>query len=155
MTELFERRSTNLGRLLFRGYRAINAALLDGLRAEGHDGLRLGHVGVLSNLDLTTGTRQVVLAERAGITKQAVGQVVRELEQLGYAETSPDPADGRAKLVSLTPVGRRVINDAQPIIGRLEEAIAGDLGDGGLAALTTLLNRLLAGFDEGEAHPRA
>jgi DNA-binding MarR family transcriptional regulator len=50
----------------------------------------------------STRTRQVALAERAGVTKQAIGPVVRELEQLGYVRTGPDPADHRAKLVSLT-----------------------------------------------------
>jgi DNA-binding MarR family transcriptional regulator len=153
MPDLLMRRRTNLGRLLFRGYRAINAALLDELRAAGHPKLRLGHVAVLSNLDLSVGTRLVTVAERAGVTKQAIGPVVRELEKIGYLETASDPSDGRAKLVSFTPEGRRVIEQAQPMIDRIEAAVRGNLGPTGFETLETLLVHLLDGFEEGDAHP--
>lgn len=153
MTDLSTRRATNLGRLMFRGYRVINARLLDGLGESGHTALRLGHVGVLSNLDLTEGTRLVTLAERAGVTKQAIGPVVRELESIGYLLTAPDPDDGRAKLVSLTPAGRQVIDQAQPIIDRIEDSVRATLGPAGFEALARLLGELLDGFEEGDAHP--
>ena len=138
MTDLTTRRATNLGRLMFRGYRVINARLLDELSGAGHTALRLGHVGVLSNLDLTAGTRLVTLAERAGVTKQAIGPVVRELERLGYLLTAPDPDDGRAK----------------PIIDRIEDSVRASLGPAGFETLAGLLGELLDGFDEGDAHPR-
>lgn len=154
MTDLTTRRATNLGRLLFRGYRVINAYLLDELSSAGHTGLRLGHVGVLSNLDLDDGTRPVTLAERAGVTKQSIGPVVRELEHLGYVATAPDPSDGRAKLVSLTPAGRQVIDQAQPIIDRIEDAARANIGPARFEMLVGLLADLLVGFDEGDAHPR-
>jgi DNA-binding MarR family transcriptional regulator len=154
VTDLHERRRSNLGRLLFRGYRAINNHLLAELRAAGHEGLRLGHVAVLSNLDLSEGTRLVTLAERAGVTKQAIGPVVRELERLGYARTDPDPTDGRAKLVGLTSTGRRVIDDAQPVIDRIEAAIGDRLGGDGFDTLGRLLTHLLDGFEEGDAAPQ-
>lgn len=154
MSELLTRRQTNIGRLLFRGYRVINAELLHDLRAAGHTGLRLGHVGVLSNLDFDIGTRLVTLAERAGVTKQAIGPVVRELETIGYVSTASDPTDGRAKLVTLTPAGRQVIEQAQPIIDRIEATLSGKLGPGAFDTLVGLLDRLLDGFDEGDAHPQ-
>lgn len=150
---LAARRRGNLGRLLFRGYRAINLRLLDELRAAGHPGLRLGHVGVLSNLDYAHGTRQVTLAERAGVTKQAIGPVVRELQQLGYVRTDPDPSDHRAKLVSLTARGRQVIEHAQPVIDRIEDSIRVSVGAAQYQELEQLLLSLLAGFQEGDAYP--
>jgi DNA-binding MarR family transcriptional regulator len=146
-------RRGNLGRMLFRGYRSINMTLLEELKATGHQGLRLGHVGVLSNLDYAQGTRQVSLAERAGVTKQAVGPVVRELERLGYVSTHPDPTDHRAKLVSLTDTGRQVIEHAQPIIDRIENSIRANLGAAQYQQLQQLLLALLAGFEEGDAYP--
>jgi DNA-binding MarR family transcriptional regulator len=153
VTDLFARRRTNLGRLLFRGYRAINVGLLEQLRAQGHSQLRLGHVAVLSNLDLSGGTRLVVIAERAGVTKQAIGPVARELESLGYVSTAADPSDGRAKLVSLTSAGRQVIEHAQPIIDRIESEVRNNLGPAGFETLVELLNNLLDDFDEGDAYP--
>ena len=146
-------RRGNLGRLLFRGYRAINIRLLNELRAAGHPGLRLGHVGVLSNLDYDRGARQVTLAERAGVTKQAIGPVVRELERLGYVRTDPDPADHRAKLVTLTSAGREVIEHAQPLIDRIENSIRASIGVAQYQELQQLLLSLLAEFQEGDAYP--
>jgi DNA-binding MarR family transcriptional regulator len=153
VTDLFARRRTNLGRLLFRGYRAINVGLLEELRAQGHGQLRLGHVAVLSNLDLSGGTRLVVIAERAGVTKQAIGPVARELESMGYVSIAADPSDGRAKLVSLTAAGRQVIDHAQPIIDRIEGEVRDNLGPAGFETLVKLLNNLLDDFDEGDAYP--
>jgi DNA-binding MarR family transcriptional regulator len=154
MTDLTTRRATNLGRLLFRGYRVINARLLEELSGAGHTSLRLGHVGVLSNLDFGEGTRLVTLAERAGVTKQAIGPVVGELESLGYLLREPDPSDGRAKLVNLTAAGKQVIELAQPIIDRIEESVRANLGPVRFDQLIVLLGELLAGFDEGDAHPQ-
>ena len=150
---LADRRRGNLGRLLFRGYRAINIRLLEELGTAGHHGLRLGHVGVLSNLDYSQGTRQVTVAERAGVTKQAVGPTVRELERLGYVRTDPDPTDHRAKLVTLTEAGRQVIDRAQPIIDRIENSIRASIGADQYQELQQLLLSLLAGFQEGDAYP--
>jgi DNA-binding MarR family transcriptional regulator len=146
-------RRGNLGRLLFRGYRAINIRLLDELRTAGHPGLRLGHVAVLSNLDFDHGTRQVTLAERAGVTKQAIGPVVRELQRLGYVRTDPDPTDHRAKLVSFTDTGRQVIEHAQPLIDQIENFIRANLGATHYQELQQLLLSLLTAFQEGEAYP--
>ena len=154
MHDLVERRKTNLGRLLIRGYRAINLSLLDELRSAGDSHLRFGHFTVLTNLDLTTGTRQVTVAERAGVTKQAIGPIVRELETMGYVRTETDPKDGRAKLVSLTAAGRRVIDDAQPLIDQIEAAIRDHLGPTAFETLVDLLAKMLDGFDEGDGYPQ-
>ena len=110
-------------------------------------------VAVLSNLDLSHGTRLVTIAERAGVTKQAIGPVVRELEAMGYVSTDADPSDGRAKLASLTPAGRQVIDQAQPIIDRIEGTVRANLGPAGFELLVRLLGDLLDGFDEGDAYP--
>jgi len=52
-----------------------------------------------------TGVRPSTLAQRAGITKQAISQLVRELETRGYVGQVPDSTDTRAKIVRLTKRG--------------------------------------------------
>ena len=52
------------------------------------------------------GDRLTELADRARMTKQSVGEVVSELEELGYVERVPDPGDGRAKIIRLTERGQ-------------------------------------------------
>ena len=100
------------------------------------------------------GTRQLTIAERAGVTKQSVGPIVRELETLGYVRTQPDPNDRRATLVSLTPAGRRAIDTAQPLIDQIEDNIRSQLGESAFDTLVGLLGKLLACFDEGDAYPQ-
>ena len=64
----------------------------------GFEGLRAAHTNLFPHIDLG-GTRLTDLARRVGISKQAVGQLVDELEEMGALERVPDPEDGRAKLI--------------------------------------------------------
>jgi DNA-binding MarR family transcriptional regulator len=68
------------------------------------------------------GTRLTVLAARAGMTHQSMGELVRGLELGGYLERRADPSDGRARLVALTPTGRAAVRLAVKEIGAIEAA---------------------------------
>ena len=70
-------------------------------RERGHTEIRLAHNAVFATLHGEAG-RTSDMAARAGITKQSMGEVVRELADLGILEVHPDPEDRRAKLVSYT-----------------------------------------------------
>src|SRR5688572_28064654 len=91
-------RGRHLGRLLLRASRAFNARAAEQLRARGYQGLTLAHIGLLPHLD-EEGTRITVLAERAGMTKQGMGQLVIDLERLGFLSRVTDETDRRATLV--------------------------------------------------------
>ena len=73
---------------------------------------------------------------------------------MGYVLTQPDQTDRRATRVSLTPAGRQVIDNAQPLIDRLEADIRARMGAAAFDTLVTLLGSLLEGFDEGDANPQ-
>src|SRR5919202_3393766 len=75
------------------------------LHEQGYSEIRPGHGCVFRFID-EEGTRLTELAERSGYTKQAVSEVVADLEALGYVERVPDPLDGRAKTIKLTHSGR-------------------------------------------------
>jgi DNA-binding MarR family transcriptional regulator len=64
------------------------------------------------------------LAVRLGVSKQAVGKVLDEMEQRGFVERRLDPADRRARRVRLTPHGRAASQTAF----RLSDEIEADLG---------------------------
>src|SRR5262245_51077750 len=51
------------------------------------------------------GPRLTDLADRAQMTKQSMAELINRMEGIGLVERRPDPADGRAKLVFLTPFG--------------------------------------------------
>lgn len=141
--ELRELRQQHIGRLLQRAYRAFSEEATAKLHARGHIGLSLASTTALSYLDLE-GTRINVLAERAGMTKQSMGQLVAELETHGYVRRAPDPSDRRASLVQFTEAGWRFLRDAAAIKREIESEYREALGADGLAALRGTLEKLLA-----------
>jgi MarR family transcriptional regulator, temperature-dependent positive regulator of motility len=131
----------NIGRLLLRAQRDFDAELNARLRERGYPDVRLAHSALFAHID-PEGTRSSELAERAGMTKQGMGQLVADLEEKGYVVRVEDPADRRAKLVRLTKKGWQHIRDAREIIGKIEEAYAQRLGDGRLETLRAILKDL-------------
>ena len=64
-------------------------------------------VGVLRNL--RAGPRRITeLAAEERVTQPAITLLVNRLEERGWVKRIADPSDGRAVLVSLTPVGEEV-----------------------------------------------
>ncbi|QRP48800.1 MarR family winged helix-turn-helix transcriptional regulator [Amycolatopsis sp. FDAARGOS 1241] len=55
------------------------------------------------------GIRLTRLAEKALMTSQAMGELVDDLERLGYLRREPDPADRRAKLIRFTNRGSEAL----------------------------------------------
>jgi DNA-binding MarR family transcriptional regulator len=82
----------------------VDDELFARLREAGYSELRPTHACVFGTIR-PEGNRLTELAERADMTKQAVGEVVSELEAIGYVERVPDPSDGRAKIIKLTERG--------------------------------------------------
>jgi DNA-binding MarR family transcriptional regulator len=78
-----------------------------GVVAAGYDDLTAAHVGLWRYPGLD-GLRPSQLAEQVGITKQSVNDLLGHLEDRGYLGRVPDPADGRARVIRLTPKGRRL-----------------------------------------------
>lgn len=81
--------------------------------------LRGSHGRILDLID-DDGTRPTALADGARITKQAISERVRELEERGWVTVSPDPNDGRATIVRRTSSGDRVRKAALNTIQTME-----------------------------------
>lgn len=101
--------------------------LVERLSAAGYPGLRPAHSQVMEHLD-RDGTRITELAERAKISHPSMIDLVVALEGLGYLERVPDPGDGRARLVRLTPTGRRLQRHALVELAEIENQWLGQLG---------------------------
>lgn len=89
------------------------------LEAAGHPDLPPRFHPVFENIE-PDGTRLTVLAARAGLTHQSIGEVVAELEQRGLVERVRDPIDKRARLVRLTDAGHEVVRAALAAIAAIE-----------------------------------
>jgi DNA-binding MarR family transcriptional regulator len=127
--------------LLLAAYQASAQELLETLSSAGHEQIRHKHGSVFANLD-RDGTRPSVLAERAGMTRAAMGELVDELERFGYVERVPDPADRRAKLVLGTARATEVIATVVDVNDKLERRFKRQLGSAAYDALRTGLLHL-------------
>ncbi|QTE00845.1 MarR family winged helix-turn-helix transcriptional regulator [Streptomyces cyanogenus] len=74
---------------------------------EVHPDLESSAYGLLIRLDELGGQRATALAAYIGVGKATMSRQLRALEDLGLIAREPDPADGRAWLVTLTDEGRR------------------------------------------------
>ena len=111
----------------------------------GYDDIRQAHGCVFRFVDIEEGSRLTDLAERAGMTKQAVGELVTDLQALGYVERVPDPSDGRAKIVRLTERGREAHRAALEAFAAIESDWAERLGERRVGELRELLEEIAAG----------
>ena len=81
------------------------------LHAAGFSEITAAHQAVFENID-RDGSRLTTLAQRGRMSHQAMGELVYALERAGYLERRPDPADGRARLIRLTPRGQALVRQA-------------------------------------------
>ncbi len=134
-------RRSDTGELLGFSSRAFNDRTVWKIQAAGHPAVRVSHLAVLRNMD-QGGTRITELGRRAGMTKQAMGQLVREFQELGYIVLRPDPTDRRAKLATYTEPGRSLADAADRSMEEVQAEFKKALGKGGLKELRKLLVRL-------------
>jgi DNA-binding MarR family transcriptional regulator len=84
--------------------------LYEGLRRlTPRDGLSLTAASTLRRLDRSGPQRLCDLYAPEGVSQPAMTQLVTRLERDGLAQRGGDPADGRVVVVSITEVGRAVV----------------------------------------------
>ena len=121
--------------------RALTAAELPVLRAHG---LTMWAYVVLLALAEEPVRTQNALAEAIGADKTRIIGVLDDLQERGLIERRPDPDDRRARLLSLTPEGKRLRDSAQAGIQRREERLLARLPDQDRAAFLRALQALHA-----------
>lgn len=134
-----------IGELLRVPNQAVVNHCHQALNAAGFTDLRAAHMPIFMHIDHPpAGTTVTVLAERAQMTKQSMGELVGYLEKQGYVERGPDPADGRAKTVRLTDRGWAAHEEAPRVVRALEDHWAARLGEAKMRELRALLKELIA-----------
>ena len=127
--------------MLGRAYSLLGFRIVDGVVGAGFP-QKPSHSAVFAQIR-AEGSRLTELARGANMTPQAMGELVDELETLGYVERRPDPTDRRAKLIVLTSRGHECIAAGIATIQGIEERIDQILGPRGHAQLRRLLSTLL------------
>lgn len=105
----------------------IRRGVVDVAHAAGFDDIRETHNPVFG-LVPAEGIRLTELAARAGVSKQAMGELVNDLVDKGYFVKEPDPTDGRAKLIRWCDRAWDVNDHAQAYFDRVERELAEVVG---------------------------
>jgi DNA-binding MarR family transcriptional regulator len=127
--------------------RALIATMMAKLASLGFTDVTPAFSSLMPLLD-ATGARPSTLAQRAGITKQAISQLVRELETRGYVEQVPDSTDTRAKIVRLTKRGVALHAASAEVRLELQSVALAKLGKSRVSRLRRDLIELAAALEE-------
>jgi DNA-binding MarR family transcriptional regulator len=138
----------HIGRALVPLFDVFNHVIIDELSRAGYGDIRASHRHIFVHID-DAGTPVTKLAERAGISKQAMVQFVNELEAGGYVRRISDRRDARVKLVQTTHKGERALQISWQAIASLEAQWEAKLGRKRMAEFRKAL-RELSGEDRGQ-----
>lgn len=131
-------RLTHLGRLLGHAMRRFDDRVLH-LMAHNIDvplalsnlaaraQISAAHVHITRHLELQ-GTRLTDLAQKAGMSKQAMGDLVDQCEAWGLVTREPDPRDARARMVVFTPTGLLWLQAFRQAVRQAEQEFREEVG---------------------------
>lgn len=132
----------HIGWTLWQATQAWRREFVASMAAAGHGWFAQARGNLLVYIG-PDGIRQGDLAEKSGLTKQAVQQFVDELVADGIVIRTPDEADARARRVRLTPAGEAAMRDADRIKLEIEEKWRAKLGSAEFDELDALLRRVV------------
>ena len=130
-----------IGALLRVPAHALHRRIIRDLNDAGFDDLRLPHIAVLQYPG-PDGFRPGTLAERAGMSKQAMNQLLGSLETAGYIVRSALPDEGRSRVVRFTKRGHAAFARIYDILLVVEKEWKAELGARDFADLKRLLGRV-------------
>lgn len=132
-------RQTHLGRLLGHAMRRFDARVLQLMahnvevplalsNLAARDQVTAAHVHITRHLALS-GDRLTDLAQRAGMTKQAMANLVDQCEAWGLVTREADPLDARARRVCFTPVGLAWLQAFRDAVAQAEAEFRAEVGN--------------------------
>jgi DNA-binding MarR family transcriptional regulator len=134
---------SNLGFALAKASQRWNELLAANFAELGYPEVRPSYGSVLLPLFEEDDLRIGEIASRARLSKQTLTTLVRLVERDGLVTRTPDPGDGRAVRISLTPRARQFAVVAEKVVERLEQRVAEVLGRGRISELRAALAELM------------
>ena len=131
-------RQTHLGRLMGHALRRFDARVLELMAHDAEVPLALSnlaarnqisaaHIHITRHLSLQ-GDRLTDLARRAGMSKQAMADLVDQCAAWGLVTRSPDPRDARARQVCFTPAGLAWLHAFHDAVAQAEAEFRAEVG---------------------------
>jgi DNA-binding MarR family transcriptional regulator len=135
----WDRYRHNFSRHLLGVARYLQTSMMHTLQEQcGHEHLRLGFSSYITLLG--EGDKRLTdLAQILGISRQACNQTVKQIQAAGYIEQAADPADGRAKQLTLSPRGIQLRRDGLRIVAQLDKQFADIVGESAIADVSRSL----------------
>jgi DNA-binding MarR family transcriptional regulator len=132
-------RETHLGRLLGQAMRRFDARVLSLManneqvplalsNLAARDQISAAHIHITRHLSLQ-GSRLTELAQAAGMSKQAMGNLVNQCEAWGLVKREGDSRDARAKQLVFTEAGLAWLAAFQMAVAQAEEEFKASVGD--------------------------
>ncbi|WP_158851778.1 MarR family winged helix-turn-helix transcriptional regulator [Saccharothrix deserti] len=109
---------------------------------EAHGMSHWGYTVLMAIVD-SPARNQLALAQAVSVDKSKLVLILDELENSGLVVRRPDPADRRARIIEVTPQGRRALQAAREDIAAIEDNLLADLDGPSRTAFRTALQHLV------------
>jgi DNA-binding MarR family transcriptional regulator len=107
-------------------------------------GSRGYHYRLLAALEESGPASQAALGRRSGIDRSDVVAALNELGARGLVERTPDPADHRRNIVTITPAGAASLQRLESLVADVQDELLAPLSPEERDQLIGLLGRVLA-----------
>lgn len=148
-------RQTHLGRLLGHAMRRFDERVLELMAHDVNVPLALSNLAARAQVSAAhihitrhlarEGSRLTELAQRAGMTKQAMGALVDQCEAWGLVTRGPDPLDARARRVLFTTDGLAWLDAFRGAVTQAEREFRASVGNDIATVVTIGLEAYTAG----------
>ena len=149
-------RLTHLGRLMGHALRRFDARVLALMAHSAEAPLALSHLAARDQVGAAIvhitrhlergGSRLTELADRAGMSKQAMGDLVDQCAAWGLVRREPDPRDARAKRIVFTPAGLDWLQAFRQAVQQAEAEFREQVG----ASVATVVALGLEAYADGD-----
>jgi DNA-binding MarR family transcriptional regulator len=125
--------------LLSRSSARAHRLLTEALSTVGARGY---HYRLLAALEELGPASQATLGRRAELDRSDVVAALEELEASGSVERSPDPDDGRRRIVAITAGGKRRLRELDKVVAGVQDELLTPLSGDEREELVLLLGRV-------------
>jgi DNA-binding MarR family transcriptional regulator len=139
-------RRENIGRYLNHAVRRFEQRVIEIVERSGHRDMRVSFLNLTRNLDVE-GTRITELAQRAGMTKQSMSELVAQCAKAGLVVQRPHANDARARLVTFTRKGLAVLEAFRGALVTAEREMRKEVGADAFRLIKNALAKYGAKFE--------
>ena len=142
------KKSNSLSHLVIKVGRLLNVRGLDEARKSFNlDRLSQTHLDLYPYIDFKGNTINEI-AQRKGVSKQAISKLVAEMEEMGLLEVRPNSKDSRSKIIKFRTKGPYAISKGFKVLEKIDSDLKQQIGEKKFKRLIRDLNQIMDLLDE-------